>query len=251
MARVVFLVGLPGAGKSEASGTLIGSMLKDGFNIQFLTDKQALEQAVREDIQANGIPQANGSMRGEHSILYNPDGEDGTLQMEFIDGNALNTAHKRLMAQAAALADGGLGDNEVLIVEWAYGKDVPYPAEPLTQTGTQFISWLQEHGLHGHVPVVEVVADFNSRIHRNENRPGHIPTNEFKLYFPEEGHLTPDDRASLDGHYELLVNLGDKDALAGHVEEVYQRFIRPAILGEGAGRQIERPNTILHRPEQE
>ncbi len=218
--RIIFITGLPGSGKSAASETLIGKLQQCRFHVRFRTDKQALEEEVRRDIQlVRSDPsrhRANGTIEGNHTHLINPDGKDGTLQMVFKDGKALNSAHKQLLSEAQDFLH-NRDDAEVFVIEWAYGKNVPYPGEELTHDGTQLVTWLDDHGLLQDVVILDIVSDEQTRIERNSNRPGHIPTGEFTKYFPEEGLFTAEDIQALDGRYIRIDNLGTSP-------ETFQRF---------------------------
>lgn len=234
--RIILITGLPGSGKSAGSDVLVQSLVKEGHNISFRTDKQTLEEQVRADtLRFRDDPKRRlpkGGVEGEHSLLLNPDGADGSLQMVFKDGNALNSAHKQLLLEMLQfLARNKEGD--VFVLEWAYGKNVDYPGETLTHDGTQLISWLREYGLLNHVLVLDVVANEHDRIERNSNRLGHIPTGEFSKYFPEEGHFTPDDIRALGDQYRRVDNIGTTpETYAQFLEEVrlaYESFVQPAL----------------------
>lgn len=234
--KIILITGLPGSGKSVSSSVLVQSLVEEGHNISFRTDKQALEEEVRadtlrfKDYPARRLPK--GGIEGDHSLLLNPDGADGSLQMVFKDGNALNNAHKQLLLEMLQfLVQKKEGD--IFVIEWAYGKNADYPGETLTHDGTQLISWLREYGLLDHVLVLDVVSNEHDRIERNSNRPGHIPTGEFSKYFPEEGHFTPDDIHALGDRYKRIDNSGTTpETYAQFLEEVrlaYESFIRPAL----------------------
>lgn len=234
--RIILITGLPGSGKSAGSDSIVQSLRDEGRTVSFRTDKQALEEEVRRDTLRFGddskrrLPK--GGIEGNHALLLNPDGADGTLQMVFKDGNALNTAHKQLLLEMLQfLVQKKEGD--VFVIEWAYGKNVDYPGEKLTHDGTQLISWLKEYGLLNHVLLLDVVANEHDRIERNSKRPGHIPTGEFAKYFPEEGHFTADDIRALGDRYMRIDNIGTSpETFSQFMEEIqsaYESFIQPAL----------------------
>lgn len=234
--RIILITGLPGSGKSAGSDIIVQSLREQGRSVSFRTDKQALEEEVRRDTLRFGddskrrLPK--GGIEGDHSLLLNPDGPDGSLQMVFKDGNALNAAHKQLLLEMLQfLARKQEGD--VFVLEWAYGKNVDYPGEALTHDGSQLISWLKEYGLMDHVLVLDVVANEQDRIERNSKRPGHIPTGEFSKYFPEEGHFTPDDIRVLGDRYMRIDNMGTRpETLSQFMEQIhsaFESFIHPAL----------------------
>lgn len=234
--KIILITGLPGSGKSVGSSVLVQSLVEEGHNISFRTDKQALEEEVRADTlrfkdnPARRLPK--GGIEGDHSLLLNPDGANGSLQMVFKDGNALNSAHKQLLLEMLQfLVQKKEGD--IFIIEWAYGKNTDYSGEPLTHDGTQLISWLKEYGLLDHVLVLDVVSNEHDRIERNSNRPGHIPTGEFSKYFPEEGHFTADDILTLGDRYMRIDNTGTSpETMSQFMEQMlsaYESFIQPAL----------------------
>ena len=101
--HIILITGLPGSGKSAGSDIIVQSLRDEERTVSFRTDKQALEEEVRRDTLRFGddsirrLPK--GGIEGDHTLLLNPDGDDGTLQMVFKDGNALNTAHKQLLLE--------------------------------------------------------------------------------------------------------------------------------------------------------
>lgn len=231
--RIVLITGLPGSGKSSASKVIVPILEQQGRIVTFRTDKQALEEEVRRDaLQFLDDPTRrlpDGGVEGDHSILLNPEGADGALQMVFKDGNALNGAHKQLLMDAQLFLKNAKEGN-VLVIEWAYGKNVPYPEEELTHNGTQLISWLKAYGLLDDVIVIDVVSSAQDRIERNRSRPEHIPTGEFALYFPEEGHLTPEDIVQLGPRYRRIDNVGTSEAFYQAFLENIQRVTESFVL---------------------
>lgn len=234
--HIILITGLPGSGKSAGSDIIVQSLRDEERTVSFRTDKQALEEEVRRDTLRFGddskrrLPK--GGIEGDHTLLLNPDGADGTLQMVFKDGNALNSAHKQLLLEMLQfLVQKKEGD--VFVIEWAYGKNADYPGEKLTHDGTQLISWLKEYGLLNHVLLLDVVANEHDRIERNSKRPGHIPTGEFAKYFPEEGHFTADDIRALEDRYQRIDNIGTtRETYSQFLEEVrlaYESFISPSL----------------------
>ncbi|MDP1722782.1 MAG: hypothetical protein Q8L37_06255 [Candidatus Gottesmanbacteria bacterium] len=234
--HIILITGLPGSGKSAASDVIIQSLIKQRRTVVFRTDKQALEEEVRRDtlrFQSNPsrkLPKEG--IEGDHSHLLNPDGADGSLQMVFKDGNALNTAHKQLLLEMLQfLVQKKEGD--VFVIEWAYGKNVDYPGEALTHDGSQLITWLKEYGLIDQVLVLDIVSNEETRVERNSKRPGHIPTGEFSMYFPEEGHFTPDDKSVLEDRYLLIDNLGiSRETYTQFIEQIRfatESFILPSL----------------------
>lgn len=234
--KIILITGLPGSGKSAGSEVLLQSLREEGRSVIFRTDKQALEEEVRADtLRFTDDPKRRhpqGGIEGDHSHLLNPDGVDGSLQMVFKDGNALNSAHKQLLLEMLQfLVQKKEGD--VFVIEWAYGKNVDYPGEILTHDGSQLIAWLKEYGLLDHVLVLDVVSNEHDRIERNSNRPGHIPTGEFSKYFPEEGHFTSDDIRSLGDRYMRIDNMGTSpETLSQFMEQIhfaYESYVKPAL----------------------
>lgn len=234
--RIILITGLPGSGKSAGSDVIMQTLLEEGRAVYFRTDKKALEEEVRRDtLQFRDNPKhklPKGGIEGEHSLLLNPDGADGSLQMVFKDGNALNTAHKQLLLEMLQfLAKKKEGD--VFVLEWAYGKNVDYPGETLTHDGSQLIAWLKEYGLIDKVLVLDIVSNESDRVERNSQRPGHIPTGEFAKYFPEEGHFAADDIRELGDRYMRIDNTGTSpETFARFMKETrstYESFIRPAL----------------------
>lgn len=236
--RIVLITGLPGSGKSSASESIVPLLKQNERIVTFRTDKQALEKEVRRDaLQFLDDPTrllADGGVEGDHSILLNPEGADGTLQMVFKDGNALNSAHKQLLRDAQLFLKNAQ-EGHVLVIEWAYGKNVPYQDEALTHDGTQLIFWLKAYGLLDDVIVIDVVSSAQDRIERNRSRPEHIPTGEFALYFPEEGHLTPEDIVQLGTRYLRVDNFGTStESYKAFLEKVQgetESFVLPLIEG--------------------
>ena len=206
MARILVVVGLPAAGKSEACAVLERHLRHDGHAVTRLSDKHALEAQVLLDIEANGRPGPEpGSLAGRHSILLNPGAPAGTLRMIFEDGTALNDAHRTLLAaMAVAVADGDNG--RVALIEWAYGADHPYPREPLRQSGRQFVEWLGQFDLLDEAVVLDVVSSYEEREQRNRGRADGIPAPEFARHFPEAGHFTAEDLRLLAHGYARVEN---------------------------------------------
>lgn len=240
MMNIVVVAGLPGSGKSAACA-IIRALLKQeaGYIVQHRTDKEALEEQVLADIAQYRDDQTrhrpDRGIEGDHSILLNPDGALGTLQIVFKTGKLLNEAHRQLLREAVAFLEKG-GSNELFLLEWAYGKDVPYPVENLIQSASQLIAWLKEFKLLDHTGIIDVMSDQETRMVRNSNRPGHIPTGEFRTYFPQEGLFTGEDIRALDGRYQRLDNPGTTDMelalFLQNLRGVYDTFLLTHIRGE-------------------
>ena len=237
MARILVVVGLPAAGKSEACAVLERLLRHDGYAVTRLSDKHALEAQVLLDIEANGRPGPEpGSLAGLHSILLNPGARPGTLRMIFEDGAALNDAHRALLAAMAhATADGHNG--RVALIEWAYGADHPYRREPLRQSGRQFVEWLGEYDLLEEAVVLDVVSTYEEREQRNRERADGIPAREFVRHFPEAGHFDAEDLRLLAHGYARVENRGiSPREFRSRVARTYHGSLRLKLAGQaGAG----------------
>lgn len=236
--RIILITGLPGSGKSVASKSIIESLEQQGHTASFRTDREALEEEARRDtlrfltVASRRLPK--GGVEGDHSLLLNPDEEDSALQIVFKDGNALNSAHKQLLQEIIQFLE-QKNEGEVFVIEWAYGKNVPYPNEELTHDGTQLISWLKEYELIDHVMVLDIVSCEKDRVERNSKRPRHIPTGEFMKYFPEEGLFTHDDILALGDRYVRIDNLGTSQETYNYfieqIRSTYESFVVPMLEG--------------------
>ena len=225
------VVGLPAAGKSLACEVLETRLQRDGYQVTRLSDKSAFETEVRRDVGANGRPGSEpGSLEGKHCILLNPEAPPGTLRVLFKDAAALlNGAHEALLREVASRVDDG-NASRVLLVEWAYGVDHAGGSQPLRQSGTQLVLWLREFGLAGRAVVLDVVADYAERERRNLARRDSIPRGEFGRYFPEAGHLRPEDVRYLGRRYTRIENAGvTREKFQEIVAERYGSVLAPVL----------------------
>lgn len=252
--KVVFLTGIPGSGKSTVAQYLTPELESMGYRCTFLTDKAALEQEVREDVARYMHDpdrcDPDGTVRGDHTVLHNPLGENGTLQMEFIDGHALNVAHRKLLDYASRFVTQS-DSQELLVIEWAYGSDVPYPGEGLRQTAGSLVDGMEERNIINQSIILDITAPLHVRAERNSRRPGHIPTGEFRLYFGDEGHFTAEDfsRIGPDRIRQIANVWDDVEPLTAELELVREEFITPWLSGEFPTRSWPEGQSILPRKE--
>jgi hypothetical protein len=232
MAWALIVTGLPAAGKSDAGAVLAAQLRADGYLVSVRSDKQALEDQVWLDIRAHGRPgPAPGSLAGRHSVLLNPGAPPGTLKMLFRDGNALNSAHRALLADVADLIRNA-DDRHVVLVEWAYGADYPYEGEPLLQSATHLVRWLRETGVLPRVWLLEIVASYVERERRNGTRPDGVPPGEFARHFREEGHLSPADQRAFGGRCVRVSNTDvPEEVFRRRIAGVYHSLLREWLSG--------------------
>src|SRR5262249_28924163 len=139
--------------------------------------------------------------------------------------------HRTLLADVADLTRDG-DDRHVVVVEWAYGADHPYPGEPLLQSATHLVRWLGEAGLLPRVWLVEIVAGYVEREPRNRARPDGIPPVEFARHFREEGHLSPADERTFDGRSVRVFNADvPRELFRRRIADVYHALLRQWLSG--------------------
>lgn len=235
---IVIIAGLPGGGKSEATALVEEALAHRGYDVAHDDDKTRLENEVLRDVlRFQGDPSRQlegGGICGEHSILLDGNRVPGTLQIGFIDGNALNRGHEVMFDEAAKFVQRRTASG-ILVAEVAYGQDKDYPKEPLTQTGTQLVKRLRAYDLLSHVLIYEIISNLHDRTIRNSQRPGHIPTGEFGAIFAEAGHFTPYDIFQFGNHYRMIpsegtnkISLENFKQLVNHKTET---FLIPMLEG--------------------
>jgi GTPase SAR1 family protein len=250
--NIILLMGLSNAGKTTLSQKLLPLLREDGYRVDFFTDKDALDRQVLADVNRyrHNVSRrlANGGIRGDHSIVYNPDGAIGTLSIEFIDGTGLNDAHTEMLKDAKHFAADGKDGKRKRVYELAYGGDVPYANVPLLNAASWLFREIRENGLTDKVLVLDVRAfNYDERETRNTARIGSaVQPKEFKLYFGEEGYPTAQDVAPFGDRYRQIPNFGIDDTAKAefhaHIISLYRQFIRPHLEGTHGEKEALRPS---------
>lgn len=243
MIKIIWNMAVPGAGKTKMSMRLIELLTESGFNATFMDDKIPFDEAVWEDVSrflhdpSRRTPE--GGVRGEHSLVLNPDDGIGSLSVETFDGHGLNTGHEKFFEHAKAyLATAGEGDVFVFegtpgVDDYSFGPD----KIPVIHNPGWWRRQIIERDFLSVSLINEVIADEEVRLRRNSSRNGHhIPEAIMRREFPDKARFGWQDLLMFGDRYNVIRNNGeDVDEFLARVEERYQTFIFPRLM-EGQGR---------------
>lgn len=225
MIKTIIVIGKPGCGKSIMVWYLSSLLTADGYEVQYLSDRLELEEAVLKDTH-RASRAADGSKIGRHSKLI-ADGPPGHRKVHVLDGMILNRVHEKMISHLAQK-----GSQKVVLAEYAIGPDIDFGLgkEPLRQSARHLIGFLQKYKLTDFVFILDVEAPLAIREVREGKRPDAMALETFRAYFPDGGEMGSDDIKKLGGHYYRYYN-GDEDH-EGYYSEVrflYSTYIRPKL----------------------
>lgn len=182
------ILGPSAAGKSIFGNRITALLNAQGIPTEFLTSKEYLGRHVLA-ITRDLIPDRRGWIETDDVVLYNPfEATTISFKASFPSGEPLNDGHRDLIRDAARLhqEDGGA---TFRIIELANGplKDKGPGREPILQTGTHFLDWMEEAGILQHAYGVLVTVAPGLRAQWNANREeGVIPDGPFDDTYPDD-----------------------------------------------------------------
>lgn len=233
MNNIIFVAGAPASGKSFVKRHVGALLERDGSHVIHMSDKEELLRVVENEMKGR-IPNPNGSLESEHTILLDPSQPRESWGMVFKTARSLNTAHEEMFATIRDLSR-AYDPGRVILAEIAYGEDVMYPGGPLRQSAGEFMTQFMTLGIANRMLILDIQAGLEARRPRNVLRAvGSIPDGEFIKYFGDGGGFGKTETRFLDGRYRGIKN--EDMSLARLTREItgqYERFIRPGIRGEG------------------
>ena len=225
MISAILIIGNAGSGKSVIVWYL-GSLLdEDGVEIQYVSDRLGLEEAVIKDTK-RARPDNDGVRIGTHSKFI-ADGPPGFKKVHVLDGYLLNQVHEKMLKGLTKKYR-----DRFVLLEYAIGPDIPFgnKKEPLLQSVKHVVRKLKTYHLLDSVFVIDVEAPYSVREKRELKRRDAMAAETFHSYFPDGGEITRKDQKILGAHYVRFCNIDeDHEWCFSEIKYRYEQFIRPMI----------------------
>ncbi len=226
MIHAIIVIGKPGCGKSIMVWYLSSLLAEDEIEVEYLSDRLGLEEAVLKDTR-HARPSQDGSKIGRHSKLI-ADGPPGHRKVHVLDGLILNQVHESMIATIARKRS----ESKIILAEYAIGPDISFgkDKEPLRQSAGHLIDHIKKYHLTDSVFILDVEANLTVRAYRESKRPDAMAPETFRAYFPDGGEMEPSDQKFLDTHYLQFKNfIEDHEGYYGEVRYLYELRIRPQL----------------------
>jgi hypothetical protein len=240
--KILFKIGLPGSGKTLVSRRTQQLLNDTGYNASFMDDKLPLDTAVWADVSRflddPSRRTETGAVRGEHSIVHNPDAGIGRFRIDFLDGHGLNTGHVFFFDKLEDFLKHA-GPRDIMVAECTPGID-DYSLGPDKIPVIHNPGWvrdqIKDRGLLQHSLIEEITASDPVRFRRNNERTTYnIPDDLFKREFSNDGgRFSMLDIWTFGNRYYRMENNGTgEQALLRQVDKRFELLFAGRIGIEG------------------